>query len=217
MKHSLLAVVCTLGFSAIAFAQDDGFVSIFNGKDLTGWKPNKEHPESFTIEDGAIKVNGERGHLFWEGTDGKEPELKNFIFRAKVKTLPNSNSGIYFHTKYQDDGWPYHGYEAQVNATHVDRRKTGGLYGVADVVDFAPNKDGEWFEYEIKVVDKTITVKITPENGRPSAIEFIEPADWKGPNPGMAGRFLSNGTFALQAHDPGSTVYFKDIELKKLD
>jgi Domain of Unknown Function (DUF1080). len=215
VPHLLFAFA--LAASPLLADDEEGFVSMFNGKDLTGWKSNEEHPGAFKVEEGAIVVNGERAHLFWEGEEGANPEIKNFIFRAKVKTEPKANSGIYFHTKFQPEGWPAEGYEAQVNASHSDRRKTGSLYAVADIVDFAPHKDGEWFDYEIKVQDKTITVKITPEDGRPTSIEFREPDDWKGPNPGMAGRLLGAGTFALQAHDPESKVSFKDLRFKELD
>lgn len=217
MRTPVLLLAGLLATTSLFAADEEGFVSLFNGKDLTGWKSNEEHPGSFTVQDGAIVVSGERAHLFWEGKEGDSPEIKNFIFRAKVKTLPKANSGIYFHTKYQGEGWPAAGYEAQVNASHSDRRKSGGLYAVADVVDTAPHADGEWFDYEIKVKDRTITVTITPQEGRPSSIEFTEPENWTGPNPGMSGRKLGSGTFALQAHDPESTVHFKDIELKILE
>ncbi|TWU03287.1 hypothetical protein Pla100_02050 [Neorhodopirellula pilleata] len=50
-------------------------------------------------------------------------------------TTPGSNAGIYFHTKYQDEGWPKQGYECQVNITHHDPKKTSSLYGVVNVDD----------------------------------------------------------------------------------
>ncbi len=219
MKFPLLFAACSLCLAAPVFAQDAGFVSLFNGKDLTGWKSSEpQHASSFKVQDGMIIVNGEMAHLFYEGEDGKEPQFKNFILRAKVKTEPHANSGIYFHTKYQDHGWPSHGYEAQVNATHEDRRKTGGLYAVADIMDFAPNTDGEWFDYEIKVEGKTITLTVTPEKG-PSFLDPIHrgPPTGRGRIRGCPAGSSRTAHLPSRAHDPGSTVYFKDIEVRKLD
>ncbi len=76
----------------------------------------------------------------------------------------------------------------------------------------APNKDGEWFDYHVIVKGKTVTIKVNGE----TTVEFTEPDGWKGPNPGMSGRVLGEGLIALQAHDPGSTVFYKDIKIKAL-
>ncbi len=174
-----------------------------------GWQANAEHPTSFEIEDGAIKVNGPRCHLYYVG-EVNGGVFRDFEFKAKVKTLPNSNSGIYFHSKFQREGWPDTGYECQVNNSHSDWRKTGGLYGVQDVKD-PPSKDNEWFDYYIKVYGKRVIIKV---NGEP-LVDYNQPE-----NPEHAkdfpGRLINEGTFCLQAHDPGSTAYFKDIYVRPL-
>ncbi|HPA19864.1 MAG TPA: DUF1080 domain-containing protein [Verrucomicrobiae bacterium] len=184
--------------------------TLFDGKSLAGWKSNDEKPNCFTVEDGAIKVSGGRAHLFYMGTDGVA-SFKDFEFKAKVKTTPGSNSGIYFHTEFQPSGWPTKGYECQVNATHKDRRKTGSLYAIVDVMDQAPNTDGEWFDYEIAVQGRKITIKI---NGK-ACVEYTEPDHAERPE-NMKGRFLGAGSFALQAHDPKSTTFYKDIRVRTL-
>jgi len=190
--------------------QADGWVSIFNGKDLTGWKVN-EAPEGVKVVDGAIVLNGKRAHVFYAG-DVKNADFKNFEFKADVLIKPNSNSGIYFHTKFQPDGWPAAGYEAQVCAQgYKDPRKTGSVYAVKDLAE-SPVKEDEWFEYHITVKDKKIEIRL---NGK-LVNEFTEPADWTPPK-GMPGRKLASGTFALQVHDPGSTVMYKNIRVKPLD
>ena len=126
-----------------------------------------------------------------------------------MKTLPGSNAGIYFHTKYQETGWPKYGYEAQVNNTHGDPKKTGSLYAVKNVYE-APAKDNEWFDYYIKVDGKHILIVV---NGK-TCVDWTEPADRK---PGKDfTRILDQGTFCLQAHDPNSTVYFRNIQVKRL-
>jgi hypothetical protein len=190
-------------------AEEEGWISLFDGRTLSGWKSSSDNPSAFSIEDGAIKVNGERAHLFYVG-DVNHGAFDDFEFKAQVKTLKNSNSGIYFHTKYQDEGWPETGYEAQVNHSHSDWRKTGGLYGVKDVRN-PPSKDDEWFEYYIKVEGRHVIVKI---NGEP-VVDYTQPEK---PEHARAfpGRMLGKGTFCLQAHDPGSTVFFRDIFVKPL-
>jgi hypothetical protein len=220
---AVLASVATAG---------DGFVSIFNGKDLTGWKSNEETPSCFSVEDGALKVSGGRAHLFYVGGDGKA-SFTDFELKLKVKTMPKANGGVYFHTEYEKSGWPSKGYECQVNASHKDPKKTGSLYGVVNVlvlapgqqaplgslenivVEQAPNADAEWFDYHISVKGKTITLKV---NGK-TTVEWTEP---EGFDPAkalqnMPGRKLGRGTFAIQGHDPESTAHYKDIQLKLPD
>ena len=178
--------------------------SLFDGKTLNGWKAS-ENTESCRVEDGCICVNGPRSHLFYVG-DVNGGKFKNFELKCDVKTMPKANSGIYFHTDYQDEGWPAKGYEAQVNNTQGDPKKTGGLYAVQDVYE-APAKDNEWFDYHIIVRGKRIIIKI---NGETTA-DYTEEDDLD-----REGRRLSSGTFALQAHDPGSKVLYKNVRVKVL-
>ena len=215
MKTSFAFLVAglTLGFGSLHAAQPSDWISMFNGKDLSGWKSSVEKPESFSVSNGELKISDGRAHLFYVGPDG-QAKFKNFEFKAKVKTMPGANSGIYFHTEFQDKGWPAKGFEAQVNTTHTDRKKTGGLYSVQDVIDNAPSKDNEWFDYSIKVDGRHVVIQI---NGKTTA-EWTQPADW---NPAtalkdMPGRKLSEGTIALQGHDPKSTVYYKDLYIRPL-
>lgn len=188
----------------------EGFYPLFDGKTFAGWRVGK-NAETFKIADGAIVVNGDVAHLFYDGPVHNH-DFKDFHFKAEVMTFPNSNSGIYFHTEYQDASWPAKGFECQVNNTFVkDPRKTASLYAVKDVMD-APAKDGEWFTYEILVKGKHIELKI---NGK-TANSYDVPDDYKAPK-GMAGRVLGHGTFALQGHDKGSKAMFRNISVKPLD
>jgi hypothetical protein len=201
--HIALLALCSTFATARA---DDGWVAMFNGKDLTGWRASDENPGSFQVKDGLLVIDGPRGHLFYQenGTDAK---LGNFEFEAEVLTFPKANSGIFFHTRWQAAGWPAHGYEAQVNASHKDPRKTGSVYAVKDVLDNAPNKDGEWFTYHIRVEGKRIIIKVNGE----VVNDYTEPED-----PGHEKRRLSEGTIAIQAHDPESVVHYKNLRLRKL-
>ena len=189
--------------------ENDGWISLFDGKTLKGWRVN-ENPGSFKVADGMIVANGQpRSHLFYEGPV-ENHNFTNFEFKADVKTAPGANSGIYFHTKFQKDGWPQKGYEVQVNNTHRDPKKTGGLYAVKDVFD-APAKDNEWFTEHIIVKGRHIVVKV---DGK-TVVDWTQPEDFKVAN--QPERKIDSGTFALQGHDPDSVVYYKNIMVKPLD
>lgn len=204
MRSLLTIIIVIFMFPACVMSQDDSWEIMFNGKNLLGWHVN-ENPGSVVVEDGCLVVKGKRAHAFYVGPNGNT-DVKNFHFRTKVMTRPGANSGIYFHTRFQDSGWPNRGYEAQVNNTQRDKKKTGGLYNVQD--NFTPPvKDDEWFDYEIIVEDKHIVIKINGE----IISDYEEPADLDRPQ-----RQLSSGTFAIQAHDPGSTVYYKEMYFKEL-
>jgi hypothetical protein len=178
--------------------------SLFDGESLDGWIAN-ENEETFSIEDGVIKVNGNRSHLFYNGSVG-DHNFTDFEFKAKVMTESNSNSGIFFHTRFQDDGWPIHGYEAQVNNSYdTDPRRTASLYSFDDNTE-KTFPDNEWMDYYIKVEGNHVVIKINGE----VITDFTEE---EGLN---RTRRLSSGTFALQGHDPGSTVYFKEIYVREL-
>ena len=134
IKKQLLLAFLALGLANAQEDEKENWIQLFNGKDLTGWKVNSENPKSVRAEDGILIIDGERTHAFYAGPVGNH-DFKNFEFKAKVKTFPKANSGIYFHTKFQDSGWPSIGYEAQVNNTHKDPKKTGGLYAVQDNIN----------------------------------------------------------------------------------
>ncbi len=181
------------------------WISLWDGETFNNWTVN-ENPESFTIEDGKIVVDGPRAHLFYDGPVANA-NFTDFEFQAEVYTYPEANSGIFFHTQFQEGGWPAHGYEAQVNATHSDPIKTGSLYGVENVMNQAPHEDNEWFTYHLRVEGKQITFSVNGE----VVMEFTEPEDREGTVK------LSSGTFALQAHDPNSRIYYRNIQARPLN
>ena len=179
---------------------ETSWIKMFDGKTLTGWKAN-EMPDQWTVVDGSIKTPPGRSHLFYMGQD-----FKDFEFQAEIKTTPGSNSGLYFHTKWQDNSWPIHGYESQVNQTHADPVKSGSLYNVIKLYD-SPAKDDSWYKHRITVQGKNIRIHI---NGQ-LVIDYTEPV-------GVTGtRRLSSGLIALQGHDPKSVVYYKNLKIRPLE
>jgi len=186
-------------------AVEEGFVKIFDGESFDGWKKATENPGTWVIEDGALVAKGERSHLFYEA----DKPFKNFELKVDVMTKPNSNGGIYFHTKYQKTGWPKAGFECQVNVSHKDYKKTGSLYDVVNVGN-PPVEDNKWWEQHIRVMGNVVQVFLDGKL-------LIEYKEKEGTTAGKDfGRKISEGTFALQAHDPKSIVYFKNIRVKRL-
>lgn len=210
MKNFICFSLITFSLISLSvFSQpSDGWISLFDGKSLKDWKVG-HNASTFSIEDGAIVAHGETAHLFYDG-DTKKHNFKNFEFKADVMTMPGSNSGIYFHTQYQEDGWPSKGYEVQVNNSHTDWRRTGSLYAVEDVKEVYV-KDSVWFTESITVRGKKVIIKVNDK----TTVDYTEPENLQPPK-NMAGRVISSGTFALQGHDPKSKVYFKNIMVKPL-
>ena len=192
------------------FADDQGYTSLFNGKDLSGWRVN-ENAETFSVKDGAIVSHGPRSHCFYVG-DFHGHNFKDFELKVDIMTLPGANGGVYIETAFQDRGWPGKGFEVQVNNTYVgDPRRTASLYEVQDnAADVA--KDNQWFTEDIIAKGDTIVVKVDGKQ----IVNWTQPADWKGTQD-FPNRRIGAGTIALQGHDRGSTVYYKNIRIKPFD
>ena len=201
----LLLIFCMACNTTKSSGSADGWVSLFDGKSLDGWRAS-ENPSTFRVEDGEIVVHGPRAHLFYQGSV-MDHEFDDFEFKAEVMTTPGSNSGIFIHTAYQEEGWPSQGYEIQVNNSHTDWRRTGSVYGEDDVRDTYV-EDNEWYTQHIIVRGRTVTVKINDK----TVVEYTEPGTL---DPATTKR-LSSGTIALQGHDPESLVYYRNIRIKPL-
>jgi hypothetical protein len=221
MKRILLILALTLPlFASRAVAADAkpntltaaeksaGWQLLFDGKSLDGWKAS-ENPGVFTVEDGVLVVFGKRSHLFYNGLVANH-NFKNFELKLDIKTFPKANSGVYFHTEYQETGWPAKGYEVQVNNTHKDAKKGAGLYAIKDNLE-APAKDEEWYTMTIKVEGKRVQTFV---NGK-QIVDYTEEPNAERPE-SMKGRLISNGTFAIQGHDPESKVMYRNIKVRVL-
>jgi hypothetical protein len=238
---AVAALLLTLALVQLTPAEDkkkeenkDGWVQLFNGKDLTGWKlPENPNPGSikeinkvekdgkvtayqgkdkndkefplWRVEDGNLIGSGPSTHLFSDRGD-----YENFVFRVEAQINDHGNSGQYFRTAF-GPGFPK-GYEAQINATHGDKIRTGSLYPsfgkLTDedkkkilVMNDAPHKPDEWFTQEVTAEGNHIIIKV---NGKTTV-------DWKD-----EGNTYKKGHFALQGHDPGTVVKFRKIEVKEL-
>jgi hypothetical protein len=169
-----------------------GWVSMFDGKTLNGWKAN-EHPESWKVVDGAITGDGPASHLFW-----MEKECENCEFRAEVRLNHSGNSGMYLRTAF-GPGFPK-GYEAQVENTSPDPQKTGSLYGICRVTE-QKIQDDTWWTQHIIIQGNHVVIKINDQ----VVTDCNDPQS----------RY-QKGYLALQQHNPGSIVQYRNLMMKPL-
>ncbi len=185
--------------------KDDGWVQLFNGKDLTGLKTHPDDKAKWEVKEGAIVGSGPAGHLYSDRGD-----YENFHYRVEVKINDKGNSGQYFRAKYAK-GFPP-GYEAQINSTHGDKVRTGSLYPDGRDKFSAEEKKktlifeelvkpDTWFTQEVIANGNHIIIKV---NGK-TTVDFIDEKNRH-----------AKGHFAIQQHDPGSTVSVRKIEVKEL-
>ena len=195
-------------------AADEGWTSLFDGKSLAGWKAAAEGPSSFKVQDGAIAADGPRSHLFYVGPKG-DAAFEDFELSVEVMTKPGANSGVFFHTAYQDEDWPAQGFEVQVDNSqqrhgdYLELKMTGSLYGIRNV--YKPlARDDQWFTMNVVVRRPVVQVRI----------DGTLVVDYREPGSLPAGDFtikrLARGTFALQCHDPGSKVFYRNLRVRSL-
>jgi len=206
----------------------DGFVSIFNGKDLTGWdgKPGWWHVEdgALTAQSTAEKPCKKCNYLIWTG--GKPGD---FELRARFK-LVGGNSGIQFRSERRPD-WDTYGYQADMDAAN---QWTGAIYehargkvtgrGEKTVIDadgkktitpigkpdelIKAVKNNDWNEYRIIAKGPEITLMIND-------VVMCQAVDSQDNKKAKAAR---DGVIGLQMHPgPAMKIQFKDIRLKTLD
>lgn len=180
---------------------------------LTDWKANA--PASWRFEGNQIIADGPASHLFYTGPGHQS--IRNFELELEVLSRPSANSGVYFHTAFQAEGFPKQGFEVQVNntalgeGTYRERKRTGSLYGIRNV--YRPiARDDEWFRLHITVQANNVQVRV---NGI-LTVDYVEPSPAVLPPSQETARFLQTGTFALQCHDPGSKVRYRNIRYRPL-
>jgi len=194
---------------SVAEEKEAEFVSLFNGKDLTGWVGD---PRLWEVEDGEIAGTTSADIKLEHNTFlATEKEYGDFVFRAKVKLI-NHNSGIQFRSKQHPD-YVVRGYQADMaEQTYFGMLYEEGGRGIMEYFKALPEeekkanheaaKQGEWNQYEITCKGDHVTIVL---NGR-TTCDIVDPEGAK------------KGVFAFQLHaGPPMEVRFKDIEVKALD
>ncbi len=171
--------------------------SLFNGKNLDGWTVRGK--AIWNVPNGVLTGEGENGHIY------AAPELTDLEVKGKFRitsTGKDANSGLYFRANPPEDnpdGYP-RGYEAQI--CNSQEAHTGWLWKPGTPTGKATanlTKDGEWFEYRVKMVDNHIEFWI---NEQP--VMTYDDDEYK------------KGYFAIQCHNPGMVIEAKDLYYRDL-
>ena len=198
MKKSILivaAIVVTLLLGA--FKGEPEWKSLFNGKNLDGWTVRGK--AKWVVKDGVLVGEGENGHIY------AAPELTDLEVKGKFRitsTGKDANSGLYFRANPPADNpesYP-RGYEAQI--CNSQDAHTGWLWKPGTPTGKAapnPTKNGEWFDYRVKMVGSHIEFWI---NEKP--VMTYDDDEYK------------KGFFAIQCHNPGMVIEAKDLYYRDL-
>ena len=231
----LVASAAVSGFAGAAEPKpEEGWISLFNGKDFTGWKmvdpPSGEFKSLKEVKNDDGKVTAFIGVTkkdakevtLWEVKDGMivgggpashiftEVEADDFQYRVEAKINDKGNSGQYFRTK-MGPGFPA-GYEAQINATHGDPIRTGSLYPDGRTKLGESKKEITVMNTAAHQAEEFFTQEVIANGDRIQIlVNGKQTIDFKDPN-----KTHTKGHFALQGHDPGSVMTFKKVEYKPL-
>ena len=121
-------------------------IKLFNGKDLTGWRPDKPNAnKAWTVENGTLITPGNGSELI------NDSKFEDFKLHIEFNCQPESNSGVYLRGRY----------EVQVETDSVQEpssHHTGGVYGFLAPSPELPRKSGEWQSFDITLVGRRLTV-----------------------------------------------------------
>jgi hypothetical protein len=213
MKRLWRALVVAAGLACIClpFAQaggdkkevenkNDGWVKLFNGKDIEGWKTfDPKQLPLWSVKDGILYSSGKNAsHLF-----SPRDDYENFHFLVEAKISDKGNSGQYFRTAF-GGGYPK-GYEAQINSNFPDPQKTGSLYNFAKITEMLVPPE-TWFTQEVIADGNHIQILV---NGK-KVVDYVD-----------AKNTYTRGHFAIQQHGPAKdgpdvVVAIKRMEVKEL-
>ena len=164
-------------------------ISLFNGKDLTGWTPRNQSKESsWQAQNGTLVKDGNGADLV------SIPKFEDFKLHIEFNCGPGANSGVFLRGRY----------EVQVetdSAAEPNSHHTGGIYGFLDPTPEQPRKPDVWQTFDITLVGRNVTVV---QNG----ITVIDHKDI----PGITGGALDSheglpGPIYLQASEKGRVAY----------
>jgi hypothetical protein len=207
----------TILFAAVALASGPGpasLTSLFNGKDLAGWKLVGREGRGYIVEDGLLECPADGGgNLF------TEKEYANFIFRFEFKLEEGSNNGIGIRAPYQGDA-AYQGMEIQI-LDHDAPMYRGKLHPAqyhGSIYDVVPAKTGFlkptglWNSEEIIANGRQIKVTLNGHVIVDANLDSVtDPAILK-KHPGLA---RSSGHVGLLGHGP-ARVWFRNVSIQEL-
>jgi hypothetical protein len=204
--------------AAPAAADEAGFVSLFNGKDTTGWiyGGTKEHPmksgEGYRVEDGVLYcTKSDGGNLY------TEKEYTDFVYRFDFKLEPNANNGIGIRAPLEGDA-AYKGMEIQVLDDSGDEYKSlrpaqyhGSVYDLFPCERGHQKPVGEWNTEEIKVKGHQVTVTLNGHVITDADLSTVTDEAILKKHPGVKNE---KGHIGFLGH--GAKVEFKNMRVKEL-
>lgn len=192
----------------------DGFVPLFNGKDLNGWKVYAGKPESWTAADGLLVCTGAKGGG-WLGT---RRDYADFVLRLEYRLRPGGNSGVYL--RAPETGWISRaGMEIQILDDNDPRyakldffQYTGSIYHAAAPTRRAGKPAGQWNAMEIRCAGRHVVVTLNGKKVQDADLDWLrrEPEVAK-EHPGLA---RTTGRIGLQNHS--ERVEFRRLRVKEL-
>lgn len=212
MILSLGLLGLTIPAATAAEKTEEGFVSLFNGKDLTGWKGSVD---GYKVEDGAI-VCRKGGNLY------TEKEYANFVLRFSFKCPAGGNNGIGLRYSGKGDAAFKEGMELQIlDDGHPSYKgiqpyqSHGSVYGVAAAKRGHLKPAGEWNEQEVVADGNKIKVTL---NGvvilDADLTPFVEGKEKTLDKRDHEGLKRKSGYIGFLGH--GSPVAFKNLRIKEI-
>ena len=193
-----------------ALAADDDFVSLFDGKTLSGWTPVESKEGNWSVRDGEIVVKGEGSG--WLSTD---KTYGDFDFKVDYKTGPAGNSGVFIRSPRSGDP-AYTGMEIQLLDDEAPAYKsiqpfqhTGSVYGVVAAKRGHNKPAGEW--NSIEVIARGPKVKVILNGTVITEADLSEHSDAVDKHPGIK---RTEGYIGLQSHS--EEVHFRNILVREL-
>ncbi len=192
---------------------EKGFVSLFDGKTLTGWKLVKGHGPGYVIKDGTIVCPADGG-----GNLYSEKEYANFAFRFEFKVEPGGNNGVGIRSPLEGDA-AYQGMEIQILDDQHEKYKGkikseqhhGSVYDVIPARTGFLKPAGEWNTEEIIANGSRIRVTLNGVIILDADLNTVQEAGVLKKHPGLRNK---TGHVGFLGH--GSLVEFRNIRIKAL-
>jgi hypothetical protein len=209
---ALLALAASSAFSAAPVGGEEGFVSLFNGKDLTGWQGRRLAKKGYVVENGCLVCPADGGGFLFS-----EKEYADFVLRLEFKLTERANNGVAIRSPLVNERPAYEGMEIQIldDPRYEGQLKPaqyhGSIYDVIPARRGALRPVGEWNREEIVARGRRIRVVLNGEPILDANLDEVKDAQLLREHPGLA---RSKGHIGFLGH--GSRVEFRNIRIKEL-
>jgi hypothetical protein len=211
MPQATAAAVLILTAAACATTSrnrdSEGWVTILDAQSFHDWRvapgdargrkqvlaSDPKENGKWDFRDGMLHSEGGVSHIF-----SPRGDYENFDYKAEFKIKDKGNSGQYFRTAF-GNSFP-RGYEAQINSTHADPKRTGSLYNFSNVTDMLVPPD-TWFTQEIIADGNHIIIKVNDK----VTVDYVDTKN-----------SFMKGHFAFQQHNVGGEVWIRNVQVREL-